>query len=156
MTADYPRLLRALQHELEAGGRDLAVPGGLDGLLREQALDEPPGSALLRMAGALPAHGYASLTPEDRMTWLRRAIATARRELTLEVELRPVTPSPTASSPPAEAKKAPPKRRAPRVATEQEMRDAGEAPRARPVAKSPSAARKVAPGAAALDLPIEQ
>ena len=42
-------------------------------MLRLQARDEPPGSPLLRMVGALPATGYRSLGPEERRTWLRRA-----------------------------------------------------------------------------------
>ncbi|GMU40904.1 MAG: ATP-dependent DNA helicase RecG [Chloroflexota bacterium] len=160
MTADYPRLQAALHAELGAGGRDLAVPGGIDALLREQARDEAPGSPLLRMIAALPATGYASLTPADREAWLRRAIATVRRELTLESELRPAAP-PATAAPAAPAKKPPAKRRAPRVATEQEMRDAGEAPRARPASKAasgatPEAARRIVPGAAALDVPIER
>ncbi|MDA1240963.1 MAG: ATP-dependent DNA helicase RecG, partial [Chloroflexi bacterium] len=159
MTADFPRLRLTLERELEAGARDLTEPDGLDALLRAQARDEAPGSPLLRMIAALPPTGYGSLAPGERAAWLRRALATVRRELALEDELQPATlPVRGEATPPA--RKPPAKRRAPRVATEQEMRDAGEAPRARPASKASGAgsasARKVAPGAAGLDLPIER
>ena len=146
MTADLPRLQGILQRELEAGSHDFSVPGGLDTVLREQARGEPPGSALLRMVGALPSSGYGSLTPEDRETWLRRALATVRRELTLEEALTPVTRGTTRmNAAPRTATKKPARSRAP-------LPD-GEAPTPRPRA---AAKEKIAPGAAGLDLPIEQ
>ncbi len=89
MTADLERLRAVLQRELDAGASDVLVQGGLDELLRTQARDEPPGSALLRMVAALPAQGYRSLEPEERVTWLRRALATVRREQALAAEAAP-------------------------------------------------------------------
>ncbi len=146
MTVDLPRLRGVLQRELDAGARDFSVAGGLDAMLREQARGEPPGSPLLRMVGALPAAGYGSLSVEERETWLRRALATVRRELTLEEALTPVTRGATRMS------------TAPRTAARKPQRakaalPEGEAPVSRPRA---AAKEKVAPGAAGLDLPIEQ
>ncbi|TAK79317.1 MAG: DNA helicase RecG, partial [Dehalococcoidia bacterium] len=146
MTADLPRLRGVLQRELNAGARDFSVAGGLDAVLREQARGEPPGSALLRMVAALPSSGYGSLSVEERETWLRRALATVKRELTLEEALTPVTRGTTQMS------------AAPRTATKKPARakappPEGEAPAVRPRA---AAKEKVAPGAAGLDLPIEQ
>ena len=90
MSADLGRLGTVLSNELEAGAADALVAGGLDELLRVQARDEQAGSPLLRMIAALPAHGYRSLDEDERRTWLRRAMATIRREAALERELRPV------------------------------------------------------------------
>ncbi|MYE33163.1 MAG: hypothetical protein F4X80_11055, partial [Chloroflexi bacterium] len=73
MTADLKLLGAVLDRELDEGCADTIVDGGLDEMLRLQARDEPPGSPLLRMVGALPAAGYRSLGPEERRTWLRRA-----------------------------------------------------------------------------------
>ncbi|MEX2032372.1 MAG: hypothetical protein WEA81_05845, partial [Dehalococcoidia bacterium] len=87
MTADYPSLRRILEAELASGSHDTAVEGGLDALLAVQARDEHPHSPLLRMIGALPQAGYASLGAEERETWLRRARATVLRELALEEHL---------------------------------------------------------------------
>jgi len=78
-----------LSSELEAGATDALVDGGLDEMLRVQAQHERPGSPLLRMVAALPASGYRSLEKDERRTWLRRALATVRREGVLERELRP-------------------------------------------------------------------
>ncbi len=130
MTADYPLLRDVLARELDAGGRDDAVEGGLDGLLRSQARDEPPGSALLRMVAALPPEGYATLDVDARETWLRRAIATVRREL-------PETDGATAGAKKA-TRKAPARKPAPKSA---------------PTTPRPVPA-KVAEGAAGLDAPI--
>ena len=146
MTADLPRLQGVLQRELDAGARDFSVAGGLDAMLREQARGEPPGSALLRMVSALPATGYGSLNDEDREIWLRRALATVRRELTLEEALTPVTRGTARmNAAPRTAAKKPARAKAP-------LPD-GEAPATRPRA---AAKEKVAPGAAGLELPIEQ
>ncbi|MBM3141034.1 MAG: hypothetical protein FJZ92_12720, partial [Chloroflexi bacterium] len=92
MTADLRRLQSVFERELEAGAQDLLVQGGLDELLRLQARAEPPGSALLRMVAHLPALGYRSLDVEARRTWLRRALATVRRELAAE-HAPPATPT---------------------------------------------------------------
>ena len=73
MTAKLAMLGTILERELEAGCTDELVDGGLDEMLRLQARDEPPGSPLLRMVGALPARGYRSLDFDDRRAWLRRA-----------------------------------------------------------------------------------
>ncbi|TAJ18612.1 MAG: ATP-dependent DNA helicase RecG [Dehalococcoidia bacterium] len=146
MTADLPRLRGVLQRELDAGAYDFTVPGGLDTVLREQARGEPPGSAVLRMIGALPSSGFGSLTVEERAAWLRRALATVKRELTLEDALTPVTRGTTRmSAAPRTATKKPARAKAP-------LPD-GEAPTTRPRA---AAKEKIAPGAAGLDLPIEQ
>ena len=76
MTADLKLLGAVLEREFDEGCGDTIVEGGLDEMLRLQARDEPPGSPLLRMVGALPAAGYRSLDLEERRTWLRRARAT--------------------------------------------------------------------------------
>ncbi|MCK9497195.1 MAG: hypothetical protein M0R75_17120, partial [Dehalococcoidia bacterium] len=139
MTADYPLLRTVLARELAAGGRDDAIEGGLDDLLRRQAHNEQPGSALLRMVAALPAEGYASLEGDARETWLRRAIATVRRELSLEDALEPVG----AARKPAR-KKAPARAPAKPAAPKQTA------------TTSKSAASKIAEGAAGLDAPVEK
>ncbi len=90
MSADLGRLGTVLSNELEAGAADALIAGGLDELLRVHAQDEQPGSPLLRMVAALPARGYRSLDEDERRTWLRRAMATIRREAALERELKPV------------------------------------------------------------------
>jgi len=149
MPADLPRLRGALERELAAGARDTTVAGGLDSMLREQARGEPPGSALLRMIAALPGSGFGSLTVEERAAWLRRALATVKRELALEEALTPVTrgsvrmaATPRATRKPARTKAPPPD---------------GERPLSRPESRPRAAAKEqVAPGAAGLDLPVER
>ena len=74
--ADLNRLQTVLEHELEHGCDNSSVEGGIDELIRTQARGEMPNSPLLRMVAHLPALGYRSLTPEDRRSWARRAIAT--------------------------------------------------------------------------------
>ncbi len=148
MTADLPQLRSVLARELEAGAGDTLVQGGLDELLRLQARDEPPGSAVLRMVAALPAEGYRSLPPEARHTWLRRALATVHRELAGADE----------TSPPAA--------RRPAAAGAREARRRPTGGDARPdpppghdedgPRRTPSAGAKLPPGAAALDLPLER
>lgn len=142
MTADYRLLREVLNRELQRGGRDDAFEGGLDGLLRQQARNEQPGSALLRMVGALPPEGYASLGSDARETWLRRAIATVRRELTLEDALEPVGASPGA------ARRRPARRGA--------ASPAPEGAASRPGVPSTRQTGKVAEGAAGLDAPVER
>lgn len=80
MSADLARLGEVLRRELESGCTDRLVEGGLDTLLRRQARNEEPRSALLRMVAALPANGYRTLDAEARRLWLRRALATIERE----------------------------------------------------------------------------
>ena len=80
MSADLARLAEILGRELGDGCRDRVVAGGLDTLLRLQARDEAPRSALLRMVAALPASGYRTLDAEARRAWLRRALATLAAE----------------------------------------------------------------------------
>ncbi|MSQ42456.1 MAG: ATP-dependent DNA helicase RecG [Dehalococcoidia bacterium] len=165
MTADLSRLRAVLERELEAGATDALVQGGLDALLRREAADEPTGSALRRMIGALAPDGYAALDDDQRTTWLRRALATIRRETVLEDALRPAAPGPPAGEPPGGE----PVRSRPPSATRATRRPA--TPRAtKPQARAPSttgaravrttptanAARRAPPGAAALDLPIGQ
>jgi ATP-dependent DNA helicase RecG len=132
-------LQTVLERELAAGCPDALVDGGLDGMLRVDARDEEPGSPLLRMIAALPAHGYASLDAEERHRWTRRALATIRREQTLERELKPARGRKRARSRsaggPAASNGTP---ASDRTATK----------------KRAPAASKIPPGAAALDLPI--
>jgi len=124
MSADLNHLGAVLSRELEAEAADVLVDGGLDELLRQQARDEQPGSPVLRMVAALPPAGYRSLETEERRTWLRRALATIRREEALTQELKPSNgraasgarrpagePAPAAKKKPA-AKKAKPRKRA--------------------------------------------
>jgi hypothetical protein len=165
--ADYARLRDVLTRELAAGGRDETVEGGLDGLLRAQARDEHPASALLRMIAALPPDGYAALEGEERETWLRRALATVRRELALEESLEPVRPDAPGGRPrsgratAAKAKKPksppptpPPATEAP-AATPSRPSKSGAKPVTRSVTPR-SAANKIAEGAAGLDAPVEK
>ena len=144
MTADFALLGARLQAELDAGLGDATVDDGLDALLRQQARDERPGSAVLRMIAALPAEGYRSLDADARRTWVRRALATVQRELdgppaktrttraAGRKAKRPVAPT-TGATPTSPAK-----------AAKRQQRPA-RAPRA-----------KIAPGAAGLDTPIMQ
>ena len=168
MTADYPALRTVLTRELEMGARDAAVEGGLDALLRAQARDEPPGSALLRMAMALPPTGYASLGPDERETWLRRALATVRRELALEEELTPPSAKKgRASTGSGRAAKKTESTPASSSASQRSRAQTKKAPARTPSAKTsnsptPSLPRagtgssgKIAPGSAGLDAPIE-
>src|SRR5215212_4231828 len=80
MTADLALLDGVLRSILDDGCDDRAVQGGLDDLLRRQALGERPGSPLLRMFAHLPPEGFAALPQEERRTWLRRALATIALE----------------------------------------------------------------------------
>ena len=98
MSADLSRLGAVLTRELDADAADALVDGGLDELLRVQARDEQPGSALLRMVAALPPAGYRSLDTEERRTWLRRALATIRREEALASEPQPSRSAATGGS----------------------------------------------------------
>ncbi|MXW35631.1 MAG: hypothetical protein F4Z60_08940 [Chloroflexi bacterium] len=66
MTADLKLLGAVLEREFDEGCGDTIVEGGLDEMLRLQARDEPPGSPLLRMVGALPAAGYRSSRSSER------------------------------------------------------------------------------------------
>ena len=126
MSADLTRLGAVLTRELQADAGNALVEGGLDELLRLQARDEQPGSPLLRMVAALPPAGYRSLEADERRTWLRRALATIRREEALTKELTPtngradgraakVHPKPAASKAPAKPapKKTKPRKRTP-------------------------------------------
>ncbi len=153
MPADYALLRDVLTRELARSGD--GVRGGavveddsLDDLLRRQARDEHPASALLRMIAALPPEGYATLEGTDRETWLRRALATVRRELALEESLEPVRPDApggrlnSGRGPSAKAKK-------PKSPPPPETRPAESQPTRR------SGASKIAEGAAGLDAPIE-
>ncbi len=161
MPADYPLLRDVLGRELDAGGPDRASAGGLDALLRAQAMDEPPNSPLLRMIAALPAEGYASLPVSEREVWLRRALATVRRELALEEHLEPVRPDAPGGRPRsgrgpstrAKKPKSPPVDGPPSPAKAGRGKAAASKAAAQPAA---AAEKKIAPGAAGLDLPIEK
>ncbi len=80
MSTDLSRLGKVLSRELAAGCTDKLVEGGLDTLLRRQARNEAPRSPLLRMVAALPPEGYRTLDADARHGWLRRALATIKRE----------------------------------------------------------------------------
>ena len=81
MTADLALLDRVLRGVLDDACDDRAVEGGLDDLLRRQALGEQPGSPLLRMFAHLPPEGFRALAVDERRTWLRRALATIALEV---------------------------------------------------------------------------
>ena len=159
MTADLWRLRTVLERELEAGASDALVQGGLDAMLTREAESEAEGAPLRRMIAALPIAGYAAMDLEERGTWLRRAIATIRRETTLADQLEPppaIMPVPTRPAAKARASKAPAakaaKRAAPRSAEDDDTR-----PSAATLGMTAMqrAAHRAPPGAAALDMPIE-
>ena len=70
-------LRKVLELERAKDFADTAVLGGLDGFLhRLMKEDRPLGGARLRTAlGALPAHGYAGLTPSERRRWAERLLS---------------------------------------------------------------------------------
>ena len=158
MAADLWRLRAVLERELEAGATDELVQGGLDAMLAREADGEPEGAPLRRMLAALPIAGYVAMDVEERVTWLRRAIATIRRETTLADQLEPpppaIGPVPTRPASKTRASKAAkaPRPRAPRAAGAEgdgaSAATAGMTPMQRAVHRAP-------PGAAALDVPIE-
>ncbi|MDA0302671.1 MAG: hypothetical protein O2822_09100, partial [Chloroflexi bacterium] len=80
MAADLWRLRTVLERELEAGASDTLLQGGLDAVLAREAAGEPEGAPIRRMIAALPEAGYTAMDTEERTTWLRRAIATVKRE----------------------------------------------------------------------------
>ena len=133
MTVDLEMLGMVLERELEAGCTDALVEGGLDEMLRLQARDEPPGSPLLRMVGALPATGYRSLDAEERRAWLRRARATVAHALAAGGSTRSATQ----------------RRRAPARTKAATTRRTSRAPRRAPAVAIP-------PGPEALELPMTQ
>ncbi len=133
MTVDLEMLGMVLERELEAGCTDALVEGGLDEMLRLQARDEPPGSPLLRMVGALPATGYRSLDADERRAWLRRARATVVHAL--------------AAGP--GSRSTPKRRRGPARTKATTTRRTSKAQRRAPAVPIP-------PGPAALELPIAQ
>ena len=140
MTADLGQLSAVLTREFEGGAKDALVEGGLDDLLRSQARGEQPNSPLLRIVAALPPAGYRSLETEDRQVWLRRALATIRRETALAGELKPATVRRRApAGPPAEAA----------------HRNGKQAPVAAKKKRAP-AKRKSAPKKRAADVPVTQ
>lgn len=156
MPADLDRLRQVLAHELDSGCGNRAVEGGLDELLRLQARGEPFGSPLLRMIAALPDTGYATLEAEARQTWVRRALATIARERD-GVALPPSPPARRSGSGQSRPDQSRPGRsrstRAARIAPRSET------PVTTPTeaaGRSTAAARKIAPGAAGLDLPLRQ
>ena len=164
MPADLWRLRTVLQRELDGGASDALVQGGLDAMLAREAEGEPEGAPIRRMVAALPLAGYVAMDTEERRTWLRRALVTIDRETALSDALRPppaIAPVPEvparrtratkagASKAPAAAKAT----RAPRT-----LRDPAEVAAERATAgmtPMQRAAHRAAPGAAALDLPIE-
>ena len=149
MTADLGELRQALQQELQAGCSDDAVDGGLDELLRRQAIGEQPRSPLLRMLGALPEHGYRALDPDGRRVWVRRALATIAQEERRGGPRAPRARGGGARSPRANGRAPqPPRPRGGAAAT-------APAATAAPAARSRGPARgKLPPGAAALELPL--
>ena len=139
MTADLRRLRAVLQRELEAGCDDAAVEDGLDGLLARQARGEPPRSPLLRMVAGLPERGYGSLEADARRTWTRRALATIEQEQSPTKKARA----------PAPAKQRQQRQRQRRGASRAATSSAAASPAA-------SKAQAIAPGAAALDVPLRE
>ena len=158
MTADLWRLRAVLERELEGGTADALLQGGLDAMLAREAEGARDDAAIRRMIGALPPGGYASLDRDERVTWLRRAIATIRRETALADALEPppaigpVPARPTRATKPAAAKIAKPPRARPAQTSEGDARR----PAAAGTTPTQRAAQRAAPGANALDLPIEQ
>ena len=153
MTADLARLGRVLGLERREGCRDTAVQGGLDELLRRQARDEPPGSPLLRMVGALPPAGYRSLPPEERRGWLGRAIATVEHELRSGSGKAAPRRRPARSPRPSQSGAAASKGGAPSAAA---RREAAPPPPRAPRSRAASPPRAIPEGAAALGLPIAE
>ena len=152
MTADFATLRLALEGELQRGCDDARLDGGLDALLRQQAIGEPPRSALLRMVGALPDQGYRALDRDARRVWVRRALATiaaagrngargprARGATAGAARQRDATPQP------------PRPRAAHPIGTNGTA--VSEAP-ARKSATRPARSRAIPPGSAALDMPL--
>jgi ATP-dependent DNA helicase RecG len=173
VTADLALLDGALRTVLNNGCDDRAVEGGLDDLLRRQALGEQPGSPILRMFAHLPPEGFGALPLEQRRTWLRRALATIAAEGAQPPAKRgsrsvprPPRPRDGVEAAPREsngARPRPPQARAHITGTtaiEAAPMRAAEAVMvpspAAPPALQPKAARKIAPGAAGLDLPLAQ
>ncbi|MSP23071.1 MAG: ATP-dependent DNA helicase RecG [Dehalococcoidia bacterium] len=174
MTADLALLDGVLRGVLDDGCDDRAVEGGLDDLLRRQALGEQPGSPLLRMFAHLPPEGFTALPVDDRRIWLRRALATIALESSKPAPRPPrarwgiaaAAPGSNATRPrpprargapsevsPAEASDA----RVPVAPRATTPRDGRAAPPESPTsAAQPRAARKIAPGPAGLDLPLLQ
>ena len=151
MTADLSRLRAVLERELDAGADDVLVQGGLDALLAREVASEAADAPLRRMLAALPADGYAALDREERSTWLRRALATIRRESLLEAELTP-PPVVIGAAATRRASKAPPRAPAERPASAPPVRVREPAgPRLSGAAR---AAQQAPPGAAGLDLPV--
>ena len=162
MTADLWRLRTVLERELEHGALDTLVQGGLDAILAREAAEEPDGAPIRRMIAALPIAGYAAMDIEERVTWLKRAIATVKRETSIADELRPppaIAPVPVpptrktraAKAPASKASKAP---RTPRATAERDAPSRVDAATAG-MTLAQRAAFRAPPGAAALDLPLE-
>ncbi|MCC6235937.1 MAG: ATP-dependent DNA helicase RecG [Dehalococcoidia bacterium] len=176
MTADLSLLDGVLRRVLDDDCDDGGVEGGLDDLLRRQAFGEQPGSPLLRMFAHLPPEGFRALPVDDRRTWLRRALATIAAEHAKPRRPRPPQPRNGASeadpAPTSNGRPRPPRARsghvapgeaptpaAPAVPTPAAPRAVGSAStRASadpgPSPDRPKAARKIAPGAAGLDLEL--
>ena len=162
MTADLWRLRTVLERELEAGASDTLVQGGLDAMLAREAEGEPAGAPLRRMIDALPIAGYVAMDVEERTTWLKRAIATIRRDRALADQLEPPSAIAPVLLPPTRATRAAkasatkaaktPRARAPRAEGASTPRDAATAG----MTPAQRAAHRAPPGAAALDVPIEQ
>ena len=141
MTADLERLAVVLDGELRSGCADTLVIGGLDGMLRLQARDEPPNSPLLKMIAALPAVGYRSLGVEGRRSWLRQAQERIARE-------RGRAAQPAQSRPPAAARS---RKRAP--AASRPAASEGASPHRKP-ARRQAPPDSVPEGEVALEWPI--
>ena len=76
MTDPAERLHRALELERARGYPDTAVIGGVDKMLRALLLEGalPAGSPAHEALVTLPAHGYASMSPEGRARWAERVL----------------------------------------------------------------------------------
>ncbi len=76
MNQPEAQLRKILELERRKGHADTAVMGGLDRYLKNliQRNNLGPRSPITESIMALPTHGYASLTPEERRRWLARTV----------------------------------------------------------------------------------
>jgi len=159
MPADLGRLREVLERELATGCTDLTIEDGLDELLRVQARGEPFRSPLLRMIAALPDTGYRTLDAEGRRSWARRALATIAQQETPPAGAA-AAPAPSAAPTtraPGARRPASPRTTSSSTTSSSTTSAPAENMPSRAASPAPTgAARKIAPGAAGLDLPLRQ
>jgi ATP-dependent DNA helicase RecG len=103
--SDAARVRRVFELELERGGANTAVIGGLDRMLIQMTEDGllAIGGALRRQVGLLPEGGYRALSDDQRRVWLRQTIEALGREEAGVAPLawrRPVVRAPRPSAAP--------------------------------------------------------